>query len=114
MRNVVVIATGYDVADISCTTQKDQYIFNMTFEMVAKVTGALIDDYQLITNKEQSKEFEITFDSVGSGSCMIIDFKDGSVKSYGDKSFCEEWKPDIKYDPVLQGLESPQIISHVY
>ena len=111
---MTVIATGYDVPGTACTTQKDQYTFNMTFEMVAKVTGAIIDDYQLITNKEQNKEFEISFDSVGSGSCMIIDFKDGSVKAYGDKSFCEEWKPDIKYDPVLQSLESPQIINHVY
>ena len=111
---MTVIATGYDVPGTACATQKDQYIFNMTFEMVAKVTGAIIDDYQLITNKEQTKEFEISFDSVGSGSCMIIDFKDGSVKSYGDKSFCEEWQPDIKYDPVLVGLETPLTISHVY
>ena len=111
---MTVIATGYDVPGTACVTQLDQYIFNMTFEMVAKVTGAIIDDYQLITNKEQTKEFEISFDSVGSGSCMIIDFKDGSVKSYGDATYCEEWKPDIKYDPVLEGLESPTIISHVY
>ena len=114
MRNVTVKATGYDVPGTACATQKDEYIFEMAFEMVAKVTGAIIDDYQIITNKEQTKEFEISFESVGSGSCMIIDFKDGSVKSYGDATYCEEWKPDIKYDPVLEGLESPTIISHVY
>lgn len=106
---MTVIARGYDVSD-----KKDEYIYNMTFEMVAKVTGVKIDDYQIITNKEKPKEFEISFESVGAGTCMVVDFKDGSVKSYGDSSFCSDWQPDIKYDPVIEALETPQTITHVY
>ena len=52
----------------------------LTFEMVGKVKGPLIDDFQIISNKEQEKEFEISFESIGSGSCMVVDFKDGSLK----------------------------------
>ena len=52
----------------------------LSFEMVGKVKGPLIDDFQIISNKEQEKEFEISFESIGSGSCMVVDFKDGSMK----------------------------------
>ena len=52
----------------------------VSFEMVGKVKGPLIDDFQIISNKAQEKEFEISFETIGSGSCMVIDFKDGSVK----------------------------------
>ena len=52
----------------------------LSFEMVGKVKGPLIDDFQIISNKEQEKEFEISFESIGSGSCMVVDFKDGSIK----------------------------------
>ena len=52
----------------------------LTFEIVGKVKGPLIDDYQIISNKAQEKEFEISFETIGSGSCMVVDFKDGSMK----------------------------------
>ena len=52
----------------------------VSFEMVGKVKGPLIDDFQIISNKAQEKEFEISFETIGSGSCMVIDFKDGSMK----------------------------------
>ena len=52
----------------------------LSFEMVGKVKGPLIDDYQIISNKAQEKEFEISFETIGSGSCMVVDFKDGSMK----------------------------------
>ena len=82
-----MIARGYDVDG-----KVDELIFNMTFEMVAKVSGAIIDDYQIITNKEKSKEFEISFESVGAGTCMMVDFKDGAGRAHrvqlDDGFFC--------------------------
>ena len=56
--------------------------FNLTFEMVSKVKGPKIDDFQIITNRKQPKMFEITFESLGSGTCMVIDFKDGTMKVF--------------------------------
>ena len=88
--------------------------YNFQFEIVGKVRGAKIDDFQIITSKEQKKDFEITFDSIGAGTCMVIDFKDGAIKSYGDEAYCEEWKPDVKYDPVFDALTTPQPLTYVY
>ena len=36
------------------------------------------------------------------------------VQTYGDKSYCGEWQPDVKYDPVLKEVTSPQKIFHTY
>ena len=62
------------------TNQHETYEFYSTFEMVGKVKTAILDDFQIITNKEQLKEFEITFESIGSGTCLLMDFKDGTQK----------------------------------
>ena len=56
--------------------------YNLTIEMVSKVKGPKIDDFQIITNRKQPKMFEITFESLGSGTCMVIDFKDGTMKVF--------------------------------
>ena len=39
-----------------------------------------------------------------------------NLQTYGDKSYCGEWQPDVKYDPVLEeeGVTSPQKIFHTY
>ena len=36
------------------------------------------------------------------------------MKCYGDQSYCSEWQPDIKYDPLVEAIQSPQIITHIY
>ena len=36
------------------------------------------------------------------------------IQTYGDKSYCGEWQPDVKYDPVLEEVTSPQKIFHTY
>ena len=60
--------------------QFENFTYNMRIEIVNKVQGPGIDDYQIITNKEQVKEFEITFNSVGARTCLLLDFKDGIQK----------------------------------
>jgi len=60
--------------------QFENFTYNMSIEIVNKVQGPGIDDYQIITNKEQVKEFEITFNSVGARTCLLLDFKDGIQK----------------------------------
>ena len=45
---------------------------------------------------------------------MVVDFKDGAIKSFGDEPYCAEWQPDVKYDPVFQVLTTPQPLAHVY
>lgn len=86
----------------------------MYFEIVGKVKVIKIDDFQLITAKKQTKSFEVTFDSLGSGTCMEVDFKDGLVKTYGDQEFCEEWLPDTKYDTTYTEITSPLDLKYVF
>ena len=88
--------------------------FDLEFEIVGKVTGVKINDFQIITVKEQMKEFEVSFESFGSGACILIDFKDGVVKTFGDETFCNEWKPDVMYDPTFQSLTAPQQLFYTY
>ena len=96
------------------TLLDDTFTYNLTFEIVGKVTNIKIDDFQLITSKEQPKNFEITYDSLGTGTCMEVDFKDGAVKTYGDQSFCEEWLPDLRYDPVFDEITSPLALVYIF
>ena len=87
---------------------------HLYFEIVLKVKVIKIDDCQIITSKEQNKRFDITFDSLGADTCMVIDFDDGTIKSYGDRGFCKEWQPQVKYDPTFEILTSPQVINYIY
>jgi hypothetical protein len=73
-----------------------------------------IDDFQLITSKQEQKNFEVTFESLGTGTCMEVDFKDGAVKTYGDQSSCEEWLPDVRYDPIYTEITSPLPLIYVF
>ena len=87
---------------------------HLYFEIVLKVQVIKIDDNQIITSKEQNKRFDVTFDSLGSDTCMVIDFNDGTVKSFGDRLYCKEWQPKVKYDPVFEELSNPQVINYIY
>ena len=45
---------------------------------------------------------------------MLIDFKDGAIKTFGDKTYCEEWQPDMRYDPTFTALTTPQPLSYTF
>ena len=79
----------------------------LTFEMVGKVQGPLIDDFQIISNKEQLKEFEITFESIGSGTCMMLDFKDGTQKVWVEtlkNGWSKKSCSDLRRQELLRGV----------
>ena len=85
----------------------------LTLEMVGRVKGVKVDDRQIITSKDDEKTFDVTFESLGSGSCMVFDFKDGVIKTYGDQHFCTEWMPAADYDQEYD-IGSPMIVKHTY
>ena len=73
-------------------------------------------NFRIITNKEQIKWFEIKFDAVGAGTCVVIDYKDGYMASYGDPDFCSSWSRSATV-PFIEGYETignPFLIDHVY
>ena len=75
-----VVQEGVMNVTVIATNVFEVFTYDLTFEMVGKVRGPIIDDFQIISNKEQSKEFEISFDALGSATCLVLDFKDGIVK----------------------------------
>jgi hypothetical protein len=84
--------------------------------MVGLVQGILVDDFRIITNKEQIKWFEIKFDAVGAGTCVVIDYKDGYMASYGDLDFCGSWSRSatVPFIEVYETIGNPFLIDHVY
>ena len=78
--------------------------------------GLKIDDQGKITSKNEAKTFYITFESFGTGGCLIIDFKDGTKNSYGDEYFCTvEWERAKEYEYV-RGIElqNPMTITYSF
>ena len=94
---------------------QNHYPVLVTIEIVGQVIGIKIDDNRIITNKDDNKWFTITFDSVGAGTCLALDYKDGYYVSYGDKEFCSSWGR-TKNIPHVEGyvVEDPFLIDHVY
>jgi hypothetical protein len=86
------------------------------FEMVGQVHSVIVDDFRIITNKNQIKWFEIRFGSVGAGTCLMIDFKDDYKVAYGDQSFCSVWPrtASLEYIEGYEVIENPFTIDHVY
>ena len=85
-------------------------------EMVGLVQGVLVDDFRIITNKEQNKWFEIKFDAIGAGTCIVVDYKDGYIAAYGDPDFCSSWtrSASLSYVQGYEIIENPFLIDHVY
>ena len=57
------------------------------------------------------------FDSAGAGTCMVIDYADGVVNSYGDEKFCTEvfaTDPKIIFVPNTPMNPFPLVIKHTY
>ena len=61
--------------------------------------------------------FLLDFESAGAGTCIIIDYADGVVNSYGDERFCKEHfatDDEIKYIPNTPMSPFPIVIKHTY
>ncbi len=87
----------------------------VSFEVVGQVRGIALDDSGIVTSKDEVKLINVTFDSVGAGTCLEVDFKDGYVIAIGDEAFCKFWSRTANR-PYVPGYEitSPMILDHVY
>ena len=59
------------------------------------------------------KFFEITFQSLGSGACLQIDYKDSNIITYGDAYYCSIWRPIATYEPGYE-ITNPIVLNHTY
>ena len=64
--------------------------------------------------QNKPKFFEITFESLGDGTCMIIDWGDGSrLQSFGDQIGCQTNFSHAVYTPLMP-LTLSMNFTHVY
>ena len=55
------------------------------------------------------------FDTVGAGTCVVIDYKDGYMAAYGDPNFCNLWSRSSTL-PYVEGhevIENPFLIDQM-
>ncbi|KAK7075310.1 hypothetical protein SK128_002074 [Halocaridina rubra] len=60
-------------------------------EMVGQVRIIQINDFSVITEKNESKTFEISYESLGGGTCLVVDWGDSqplALDAYGEESTC--------------------------
>ena len=80
---------------------------------MGKVRGLKIEDNQEITAMDEVKFFYLDFESIGAGTCVVMDFQDGIKEAFGDDLFCAEWAPEVEYIPKV-AMELPVVITHTY
>lgn len=85
----------------------------LTFEIVGQVRGLELDDSRIITAKGEVKWFFLDFESLGAGTCVFMDFKDGVTTTFGDEFFCNEWAPEVPYTPGID-MVIPVTVTHTY
>ena len=90
--------------------------FPVEVEIVGQVRGIKLDDFEIITNIEETKNFEVTFDSVGAGACLGVDFGDGVQVAYGDQYFCQGWSrtSSFLFYEGYETISNPFQFNHIY
>ena len=102
----------------------------LKLELVSRVRGPRLEDWQIITGVDEEKKFEVSFESVGAGTCLLLDWADGLEDTYGEPSWCSQWQPGVRwqtysfskgyltdlgrYHPTVPVIGSPQPLSHIF
>ena len=50
---------------------------------------------------------------MGNGACVQMDYKDGSIVTYGDSYFCNTWKPSATHEPGID-ITNPIKLNHTF
>ncbi|XP_069977559.1 polycystin family receptor for egg jelly [Penaeus vannamei] len=83
-------------------------------EIVGQVRVGIIDDFAIVTGKNETKTFEVSFESLGGGTCLVIDFGDSSpLVAYGEEITCKTNFSHAFYypEPTLDIINN---YTHVY
>ncbi|XP_042202975.1 uncharacterized protein LOC121853101 [Homarus americanus] len=63
--------------------------FNFTIEIVGMIRGPIIDDFSIVTDKDELKHFQVSFESLGGGTCIAVHWNDDSdLATYGAPEDC--------------------------
>ncbi|XP_071550539.1 uncharacterized protein [Panulirus ornatus] len=72
-------------------------------DLVGMIRGAQIDDFSLVTSKNEVKVFHVTFESLGGEMCVAIDWGDKTpLATYGDLGVCTSRFPWASHSNDVQ------------
>ncbi|KAK7079838.1 hypothetical protein SK128_013688, partial [Halocaridina rubra] len=87
--------------------------FDMDLDIVGMIRSLAIEDFSVVTAKGEIKSFLVTFMSLGSGTCMVVDWGDDQASSvYGDEKACSDDFAWLEYLP--DEVTTSMTISHNY
>ncbi|XP_064105654.1 uncharacterized protein LOC135215142 [Macrobrachium nipponense] len=85
-------------------------------EILEQVKIAQIDDFSIVTGKDELKTFGISFETLGGGACLVVDWGDSNpllLDSFGDEYNC---KLNFSYATYYPGvtLQLENTFTHTY
>ncbi|XP_071550540.1 polycystin-1-like [Panulirus ornatus] len=89
---------------------------DLFLEIVGEVRLCQIEDFSEVTEKEETKTFLISFESLGGGTCLLVDWDDTDPivsEAYGEKTTCQSGYVDAIYHD-LPLLDVSVNLTHTY
>ncbi|ROT64094.1 hypothetical protein C7M84_017985 [Penaeus vannamei] len=103
--------------EITVTVRAINFFESVPFDFVMLIVGEVksvrLDDYSVTTGKNETKTLLVTFESIGGSTCLIINWGDLSLTSYGDFYTCTTENMEIPYEPGIP-LDISMNVTHVY
>uniref|UniRef100_A0A0P4W127 PKD/REJ-like domain-containing protein n=2 Tax=Scylla olivacea TaxID=85551 RepID=A0A0P4W127_SCYOL len=89
---------------------------DLFLEIVGKVRGCQLSDFNLVTAKGEGKTLQVTFESVGGGTCLLVNYGDSMPlvpHAFGDDFTCSTEYPHATYSAAPE-LDVALNFTHVY
>lgn len=101
---------------VTASNEFQDVSIDLLVEIVGKVRSCVLSDFNMVTAKGESKTIQVSFESIGGGTCLLFDYGDSLPlvpHSYGEKDTCDtEFQHAIYHaDPELDMALN---FTHVY
>ena len=104
IRNCENVTEGLYTVDLGAWNPLDGWVWlekPFQVEVLERIGPIFIDDYNIISDYNETKEFNIRFAKMGWKTCVTIDWGDGSkLKFYGNALSCKQRYQHITEDDV--------------
>ncbi|MPC47655.1 hypothetical protein E2C01_041409 [Portunus trituberculatus] len=101
---------------VTAVNEFENVSVDLFLEIVGNVRGCQLNDFDLVTAKGEAKTLEVTFESVGGGTCLLINYGDSIPlvpHAFGDDLTCTTEYPHAIYSATPE-LDVALNFTHVY
>ncbi|CAL4095139.1 unnamed protein product, partial [Meganyctiphanes norvegica] len=70
---------------------------NFTYEVLNKVQGMEVTDFNIITPTNKTKHFSASFETLHPLTCLFVNWNDDTLECYGEEALCENKFPKADY-----------------